>query len=156
MRRLRLAAFASLSLAAACGSSDGDGGGDTLLTARFDDGSRESVLEEPCRVTLREDGFSFVASDDEEFGIETVWESAVVDGPGTYDSELLAGVVVFAMFPDPDDPSTPTFRDAEGWVEFAAYDPPAQVAGSFEVTVKGALPDDPPRYQIAGTFDCAE
>lgn len=140
----------------ACGSDDDDGGGDTILTASFDDGSQTTELEEPCEVTLRSDGFSFVASDGELFGIETVWEEAVVTGPGTYDSELLAGVVVFAMFPDPDDPSTPTFRDGEGSVEFTAYDPPARVAGSFEVTVAGALPDDPPRYDIAGTFDCAE
>ncbi len=153
----RPAAFAILLLAACGGGGDSDGDGDaTLLTATFDNGSQETALEVPCEVTIRSDGFSFVASDGDRFGLETVWESAAVAGPGTYASELLGGVVVFAMFPDPDDPSAPTFRDAEGMVEFATYDPPARVAGSFDATVPGFPAGEPPRYHITGSFDCAE
>ena len=140
---------------AACGS-DGDSGASTLITATFVNGDQETAIEEPCEVTLRSDGFSFVGSDGELFGIETVWKEEAVTGPGSYASEVLGPVVVFAMFPDPDEPTSPTFRDAEGAVEFTTYDPPSRVAGSFDVTVAGAQPDDPPRYQISATFDCAE
>jgi hypothetical protein len=148
-------ALLALAGGAACGS-DGGSGASTLLAATFDSGGQETSLEEPCEVTLRSDGFSFVGSDGELFGVETVWKEEAVSGPGSYASELLGPVVVFAMFPDPDQPTSPTFRDAEGAVEFTVYDPPARVAGSFDVLVAGAREGDPPRYQISATFDCAE